>query len=74
LLSDIKGPEGVMKKSKKRPTRDDLAATWKIIRDQSQIIKLQAVMIRRQSQVLGDHVDHLPSASSLKRKLAAFPL
>ena len=38
---------------KKQPTRDDLAATWKIIRDQSQIIKLQAEKIRRQNQVLG---------------------
>ena len=28
--------------AKKQPTRDDLAAVWKTIRDQSQIIKMQA--------------------------------
>jgi hypothetical protein len=39
-------------KSKKQPTRDDLAATWKIIRDQSQIIRLQAERIHRQKELL----------------------
>jgi hypothetical protein len=45
---------GVMKRSKKQPTRDDLAAAWKTIRDQSQIISLQAEKIRRLEQAMGD--------------------
>ena len=39
-------------KSKKQPTRDDLAAAWKIIRDQSQIIRLQAERIHCQKELL----------------------
>ena len=35
-------------KSKKQPTRDDLAAAWKMIRDQSQIIKLLTERLCRQ--------------------------
>jgi hypothetical protein len=38
---------------KKQPTRDDLAAGWRIIRDQSQIIKLLTEGLRRQERVLG---------------------
>jgi hypothetical protein len=45
---------GVMKRSKKQPTRYDLAAAWKTIRDQSQIISLQAEKIRRLEQAMGD--------------------
>jgi hypothetical protein len=41
-------------KFKTRPTRDDLATAWKIIRDQSRIIRLLADKIRRQDQVLGN--------------------
>jgi hypothetical protein len=37
---------------KKRPTRDDLAATWRTIRDQSRIIKLLSETIHHQDQVL----------------------
>ena len=40
-------------KPKKQPTRDDLASAWKTIRDQSQIIGLQADMIRRQNRLPG---------------------
>jgi len=35
---------------KKQPTRNDLAQAWKIIRDQSEIIELQA-KIRRQDRL-----------------------
>jgi len=34
-------------KPKKQPTRDDLASAWKLIRDQSEIIELQAKIHRR---------------------------
>jgi len=45
---------------KKQPTRNDLAQAWKIIRDQSEIIELQA-KIRRQ--------DHLPRTECKDRSL-----
>jgi hypothetical protein len=35
------------RKPKKQPTRDDLASAWKLIRDQSEIIELQAKIHRR---------------------------
>jgi len=41
-----------MKQSKRQPTRNDLAAAWNTIRDQSQIIKLQAERIRRLERAL----------------------
>jgi len=47
-------------KPKKQPTRDDLASAWKTIRDQSEIIELQA-KIRRQ--------DHLPETEGEDRRL-----
>jgi hypothetical protein len=40
-------------KPKKQPTRDDLASAWKTIRDQSQIIGLQADTIRGQNRLPG---------------------
>jgi hypothetical protein len=40
-------------KPKKQPTRDDLASAWKMIRDQSQIIGLQADTISRQNRFIG---------------------
>ena len=45
-----------MKKSrfKKQPTRDDLAETWKMIRDQERIIKLLTERIRVQDRALGN--------------------
>jgi hypothetical protein len=59
---------GVMKQSefKKQPTRDNLAATWKIIRDQSQIIKLQAERIHSQDQVLGTVLMAYPRFEELR--------
>ncbi|HXM24027.1 MAG TPA: hypothetical protein VN948_22410 [Terriglobales bacterium] len=38
-------------KPKKQPTRDDLASAWKTIRDQFQIIGLQADAIRHQDRL-----------------------
>jgi hypothetical protein len=59
---------GAMKQSKfkTRPTRDDLAAAWKIIRDQALIIKLQAEKIRRQDQVLGNVLLAYPRLEELR--------
>ena len=57
---------GVMKQSKKQPTREDLATAWKTIRDQSQIIKLQAEAIRRQEQVLGNVLMAYPRLEELR--------
>jgi hypothetical protein len=48
--------------SKKQPTRSDLAAAWKTIRDQSHIIKLQLETIHRQDQVLGTVLMAYPKA------------
>jgi hypothetical protein len=53
-------------KLKKQPTRDDLAAAWKTIRDQSQIIKLQAEQIRRQDKVLGNVLMAYPRLEELR--------
>ena len=55
-----------MKQFKKQPTRDDLATAWKTIRDQSQIIKLQAEAIRRQEQVLGNVLMAYPRLEELR--------
>jgi hypothetical protein len=57
---------GAMKPVKKQPTRDDLAAAWKTIRDQTQIIKLQAEAIRRQDQVLGNVLMAYPRFEELR--------
>jgi hypothetical protein len=38
---------------KKQPTRDDFGAAWKMIRDQSQIIKLLTKRLQRKERVLG---------------------
>ena len=61
-----KRQEGVMKPSKKQPTRDDLAAAWKTIRDQSQIIKLQAEKIRRLERVMGHVLLAYPRLEELR--------
>jgi hypothetical protein len=53
-------------KFKTRPTRDDLATAWKIIRDQSRIIKLLADNIRRQDQVLGNVLMAYPRLEELR--------
>jgi len=64
----IKSPEGVMNQSrvKKQPTRDDLAATWRTIRDQSRIIKLLTETIRRQDKVLGNVLMAYPRLEELR--------
>jgi hypothetical protein len=64
----IKSPEGVMNQSqvKKRPTRDDLAATWRTIRDQSRIIILLTETIRRQDKVLGNVLMAYPRLEELR--------
>jgi hypothetical protein len=53
-------------KFKTRPTRDDLATAWKIIRDQSRIIRLLADKIRRQDQVLGNVLMAYPRLEELR--------
>ena len=53
-------------KSKKQPTRDDLAEAWKMIRDQSQIIKLLTERLRRQEQVLGSVLMAYPRFEELR--------
>jgi hypothetical protein len=53
-------------KFKTRPTRDDLATAWKIIRDQSRIIKLLADKIRRQDQVPGNVLMAYPRLEELR--------
>jgi hypothetical protein len=55
-----------MKQSKRQPTRDDLATAWKTIRDQSQIVKLQAETIRRQEKVLGNVLMAYPRLEELR--------
>jgi hypothetical protein len=62
-VSKVKG--GVMK-SKKRPTRDDLAAAFRTIRDQYQIIKLLTERLRRQDQVLGTVLMAYPRLEELR--------
>ena len=58
-----------MKQSKRQPTRDDLAAAWKTIRDQSQIVKLQSETIRRQEKVLGNVLMAYPRLEELRVEL-----
>jgi hypothetical protein len=60
--------EGVMKQSKfkKQPTRDDLAAALKTIRDQSQIINLQSKKIRHLEQVMGHVLLAYPRLEELR--------
>jgi hypothetical protein len=58
-------PEGVMM-SKKQPTREDLAAAFRTIRDQYQIIKLQAQTIYRQEKVLGNVLMVYPRLEELR--------
>jgi hypothetical protein len=59
---------GAMKRSrfKKQPTRDDLAATWKTIRDQERIIKLLTERIRLQDRALGDVLMAYPCLAELR--------
>jgi hypothetical protein len=60
--------EGVMKQCtfKKQPTRDDLAAALKTIRDQSQIINLQAKKIRYLELVMGHVLLAYPRLEELR--------
>ena len=51
---------------KKQPTRNDLAETWKMIRDQEQIIKLLTEKISRQDRVLGDVLMAYPRVEELR--------
>ena len=53
-------------KSKKQPTREDLAAAFRTIRDQYQIIKLQAERIRIQEKVLGNVLMTYPLLEELR--------
>jgi hypothetical protein len=52
-------------KSKKQPTREDLAA-FRTIRDQYQIIKLQAQTICRQEKMLGNVLMAYPRVEELR--------
>jgi hypothetical protein len=52
--------------SKKQPTREDLAAAFRTIRDQYQIIKLQAQSIRRQEEALGNVLRAYPRLEELR--------
>ena len=54
------------RKAKKQPSRDDYAAAWRMIRDQSQIIKLQAETIRRQEKVMGTVLMTYPRLEELR--------
>jgi hypothetical protein len=51
---------------KKQPTRDDLATAWKMIRDQTQIIKLLTERLRRQERVLGSILMVYPRLEELR--------
>ena len=51
---------------KKQPTRDDLATAWKMIRDQTQIIKLLTERLRRQERVLGSILMAYPRFEELR--------
>jgi hypothetical protein len=55
-----------MTQSKKQPTREDLAAAFRTIRDQYQIIKLQAERIRCQEKVLGNVLMTYPRLEELR--------
>lgn len=52
--------------SKKQPTREDLAAAFRTIRNQYQIIKLQSQMIYRQEKVLGNVLMAYPRLEELR--------
>ena len=51
---------------KKQPTRDDLATAWKMIRDQTQIVKLLTERLRRQERVLGSILMVYPRFEELR--------
>jgi hypothetical protein len=51
---------------KKQPTRADLATAWKMIRDQTQIIKLLTERLRRQERVLGSILMVYPRLEELR--------
>jgi hypothetical protein len=51
---------------KKQPTRDDLATAWKMIRGQTQIIKLLTERLRRQERVLGSILMVYPRFEELR--------
>jgi len=53
-------------KSKKEPTRESLAAALRTIRDQHQVIKLQAETIRRQEKALGTVLRAYPLLEELR--------
>lgn len=55
-----------MKQSKRQPTRDDLAASLKTIRDQSQIINWQAKKIWHLEQVMGHVLLAYPRLEELR--------
>jgi hypothetical protein len=55
-----------MQQSKKQPTRGDLATTWKIIRDQAQIIRLQAERIHCQKELLASLLRVYPRLEYLR--------
>jgi hypothetical protein len=51
---------------KKQPTRDDLATAWKMVRDQTEIIKLLTERLRRQERVLGSILMVYPRFEELR--------
>jgi hypothetical protein len=57
-----------MKKSKRkeRPTRDDLAAAWKVIRNQERIIQLLTERIRHQDRAMGTVLMAYPRLEELR--------
>jgi hypothetical protein len=66
--SEVSKSRGVMKqpRCKKQPTRDDLATAWKMIRDQTQVIKLLTERLRRQERVLGSILMVYPRFEELR--------
>ncbi len=55
-----------MKRNKKQPIRDDLAAALITLRAQAQIIKLQAEKIRRLEQTVGQVLLVYPGLEELR--------
>jgi hypothetical protein len=51
---------------KKQPSRADLAAAWKMIRDQERIIKLLTEKTYRQDRVLGNVLMTYPRFEELR--------
>jgi hypothetical protein len=49
-----------------QPTRDDFGATWKMIRDQSQINKLLTKRLQRKERVLGSILMAYPRFEELR--------